>query len=539
EKVYDLQVYDNHNFFILAENEEIVDEKLILVKNCGEIGMSDNCSICILMLLNLYSFVRNKFQPDAYFDFVKFEKYTKIAQRLIDDLIDLEIEKINKILHKIKSDKFQDFIDTELELWNKTKETLIAGRRTGLGTNALADMFAALGVKYGSEESKKITDKVFKTFRNAAYESSIEMAEHLGAFPLFDYELEKDNEYLLDLYKDRPDLLERTKKFGRRNISLLTQSPSGSISIIAGTTSGCEPLFQKSYKRKKKSATDANKWEEYDVVHPKLKEFTERTGKPIEESPYNEYHEVNWKDSVDIQSIIQKYIDHSISKTINLPRDTPKETIEQVFITAWKQGCKGITVYVEGSREGILVDDKFEKWQNGVVKRPKSIPAECFSMQFKGEQFVLIVGLVKHNPYEIWIWKVDENNPIFPLKASGLNIYKEKRGKYILKWDKMHDADLGQMNISEKEIYNVELFAFTRMCSAFLRHNPNEIEVLISTVEKINDLNNIPKIICRLLKKYVKDGTKINGTECPNCKGHLIREAGCHCCKGCGYSTCM
>ena len=203
---------------------------------------------------------------------------------------------------------------------------------------------------------------------------------------------------------------------------------------MTGTTSGCEPLFQKSYKRKKKSVTDANKWEEYDVVHPKLKEFVE--------------------------------------------------------------------------------------------------------MKFKGEQYVLIVGLVDNNPYETWIWKVTESNPIFPLKALNFVIYKEKRGKYLLRWDKMYDADLGQLNISEREIYNVELFAFTRICSAFLRHNPNQIEVLISTIEKINDLNNIPKIITRLLKKYVKDNTHIYGVECPNCKGKLVRESGCHRCMGCGYSSC-
>ena len=327
EDVYDLQVYDNHNFVVynhIINEKGYYHRKGILVKNCGEIFMSEYSS-CILMLLNLYSFVDNPFLPNAVFNFNKFEKYTKIAQRLIDDLIDLEIEKVEQIIDKVNNDKPGKQHNTnqvELEYWQNVKNALINGRRTGLGTLALADMFAALGVKYGSEESKEITDKVFKTFRNAAYESSIEMAEHLGAFPIFDYELEKDNEYLLDLYKDRPDLLERTKKFGRRNISLLTQSPSGSISIIAGTTSGCEPLFQKSYKRKKKSATDANKWEEYDVIHPKLKEFTEIIGKTIDESPYNEYHEVDWKDSVDIQSIIQKYIDHSISKTINLPKGT-------------------------------------------------------------------------------------------------------------------------------------------------------------------------------------------------------------------------
>jgi ribonucleoside-diphosphate reductase alpha chain len=385
---------------------------------CSEIAMSEYES-CRLLLLNLFSFVDNPFTDKASFDYDKFERITIIAQRLMDDLIDLEIEKIDGILNKINRDPEEDGVKSvELALWNDIKKKAIEGRRTGLGITALGDVFATLNTGYGTPDSFVITDNIFRALRNSAYKSSIELAEVLGPFPIYDFELEKNNDYILRLKSDRPDLYEKMTIHGRRNIALLTVAPAGSISLLTQTTSGFEPLFMTSYTRRTKISNDLKNsadfvddkgdcWKEYKVLHPKLQMFTDINGdKSV--SPYQHFtaDKIDWQNRVKLQGIAQQYIDHSISSTENIPEDTPVSVVDEIYRTAWKSGCKGITIYRQGSRSGILIDDskakeKVQVTENHAIKRPSSLETEVHHIKAKKIDYYVAIGLLNGKPYEI------------------------------------------------------------------------------------------------------------------------------------------
>lgn len=524
---------------------------------CSEIAMSEYES-CRLLLLNLFSFVDNPFTDKASFDYDKFERITIIAQRLMDDLIDLEIEKIDGILNKINRDPEEDGVKSvELALWNDIKKKAIEGRRTGLGITALGDVFATLNTGYGTPDSFVITDNIFRALRNSAYKSSIELAEVLGPFPIYDFELEKNNDYILRLKSDRPDLYEKMTIHGRRNIALLTVAPAGSISLLTQTTSGFEPLFMTSYTRRTKISNDLKNsadfvddkgdcWKEYKVLHPKLQMFTDINGdKSV--SPYQHFtaDKIDWQNRVKLQGIAQQYIDHSISSTENIPEDTPVSVVDEIYRTAWKSGCKGITIYRQGSRSGILIDDskakeKVQVTENHAIKRPSSLETEVHHIKAKKIDYYVAIGLLNGKPYEIFVGEnvIDENPNDHTIKfripktVKTGKVKKIKRGVY-------------ELLASDNKVYllsglqeNADLDALTRTISLSLRHNVS-LSFIVQQLEKITGFDNFPKVLARALKGYIKNGTKVSGTECPNCgSSELVREEGCIRCPGCGWTKC-
>lgn len=556
EMTYDLQVEDNHNYFnLVSYDDNYINSQGILMHNCGEIHGAPYQS-CLLLSLNLYRFVENPFTASAKFNFDKFKKYVFASVRIGDDIVDLEEQKINSILRKIENDpESEEVKSVEYNLWKKILEKLLLSRKIGVGFTALADCLAALNLKYDSDEGIEMILKIGKALRDNSYQASVDLAEDVGTFPIFDFEKEESGncEFLTRLYNDCPELKEQTRKYGRRNMTLNTCAPTGTISLCAGVSAGIEPVFSLIETRMKKASfVDESKkdsyhtdsegilWEKYQIKHPKLKKW-ELMNPGKTEHPYVEAYDVDYKKRAELQGCINKYIDNSISSTVNLPEDITPEEISEVLFAAWKSGCKGITVFRENSRMAVKSrtdnDSNDEVWPNGVYKRPKSIPAECMHMTYNKEPYVLIVGLVKGNPYETWIWKI-EDKLIFPYGAKNFHIVKERKGKYILTWDKRTDEDPGKLSISDLQVDNSLIFAFTRLISAFLRHNPNELEVLISTFEKMPQFDSIPKLIARLLKKYLKDGTRIYGLQCPTCEHALTRKSGCVFCENCGYSVC-
>jgi ribonucleoside-diphosphate reductase alpha chain len=537
---------------------------------CGEIVLSKNDS-CRLMVLNLESYVKNPFTENTEFDFKLFSEHVQKAQKLMDDLVDIEVECVDKILAKIESDPEPlEIKQIELNLWKKIREAGINGRRTGLGITALGDCLAALNIKYGSEDSIKMTEEIYKCLAVNAYRSSVNLAKERGAFPIFDLNLEKDHPFLKRIWNEDKNLFKDYVKYGKRNIALLTTAPTGSISTLTKTTSGIEPPFLLSYVRRKKiNATDkegrvdfiddlGDKWQEFTVYHHGVKKWMDATGKKdIKESPYfgATSNDIDWLASVEIQSVAQKWIDHSISKTCNLPNNTTKELVSDIYLKAYESGCKGFTVYRDGCRSGVLVSEETHKKQNKnpnerpneieycmAPKRPEKLPCEIKKVKINGEAWTIFVGLFDGKPYELF---------------GGLSKYVEIPNKYktgyIVKNGKVNDITTynlivgdGDDQMTIKDIANVfenpNYGAFTRTISLSLRHGvPLQYIVEQLSKDKYSDMISFSKVISRVFKSYIKDGTKVSSEKkCPNCfaTNSLVYQEGCLKCNSCVYSKC-
>jgi ribonucleoside-diphosphate reductase alpha chain len=513
---------------------------------CSEIPLCPYDS-CRLLVVNLLSFVDNPFTAQARFDTTKFKEVTRIAQRLMDDLIDLETEKIKQIIHKIESDpELPEIKERERDLWYKILDKCLSGRRTGLGITALGDMFAALGVKYASDKSIELVDRIFCDFKLAAFESSCDMAEEIGPFPIWDWDKEKSSEFLLQIQKDSPELYARISKCGRRNIGLLTLAPTGTVSIVSQTTSGGEPLFSlaKYTRRKKINSNDRNSrvdfvdaqgdsWQHFDVYHPQVERWMKITGeKDLTKSPWHGAcaSDIDWGKRVMIQATIQNHIDHAISSTVNLPSDVSEDVVAQIYETAWRAGCKGITVYREGCRSGVLVKDlgKLHIQHNDAPKRPTVLPGEIFATTCKKDKLYVAVGFLEGDPYEVFTG-LNQKDAIHYAKGK---IHKDARGKYAFVYEDGSKYHLTNGHNDDSAD------ALTRLISSNLRHGAN-ISFIVHQLEKTRgDLFTFSKVLARVLKKYIKNGTKITGENCPSCGGELSREEGCATCKGCGHSKC-
>jgi ribonucleoside-diphosphate reductase alpha chain len=528
---------------------------------CSELPLCTYDS-CRLMVLNLFSYVENPFTPKAKFNFSLFKEHAAICQRLMDNMIDLELEKIDGIIKKIKSDpEDSETKKTELDLWTKVKRKCQDGRRTGTGITAMGDMIAALGLGYGSEESITLVDKIHKMMMVASFRSSVDMAKELGAFPIWNWELEKDTSFAKEIQKADKELYADMEKWGRRNIANLTIAPTGSLSILSQTTSGVEPLFMLfPYTRRKKiNPNDANAktdfvdqngdhWQEFEVYHPKVKMWMDVTGESdLKKSPWFGFcaEDIDWVQAVKLQAAAQKYIDHAISKTVNLPEEVTEEEVAKIYEAAWQYGCKGMTVYRKNCRTGVLVEKKTEEkkpenviQKNDAPKRPEVLQAEAWISNVKGHPYYVVVGLLNGDPYEIFTG-INEHasadgtvGNIIPKNGMTGTVTKKGRGNYFF--------NSGGESYKLTNGHNDEnADALCRMISTSLRHG-SDISFVVHQLEKTKgDLLSFAKVLARGLKKYIKDGTKVHGEECPSCGGHNVeRGDGCVICRDCGWTKC-
>lgn len=544
---------------------------------CGEIPLCPYDS-CRLLAINLYSYVKNPFTDQAEFDFDLFKEHSHWAQRIMDDIIDLEIEKIDDILRKIREDPESDEVKrTEYDLWVKIKSKAIEGRRTGIGITAEGDMLAALGMRYGSPEGNEFSTKVHKTLAVETYRSSVNLARERGKFPIFDYEREKDNPFIRRIFSEAPELEEEMKLHGRRNISLLTVAPTGTVSLMAQTTSGIEPVFLPAYKRRRKvNPNDKNvkvafidevgdSWEEYNVFHPKFETWLSIKGynieevksldddslnKIVEQSPYYKAtsNDVDWVSKVSLQGSVQKWVDHSISVTINLPNDVSEELVDELYRTGWKEGCKGITVYRDGSRSGVLISksEKKETAENDQnnFKRPKVLNAEIQRFNNDDEKWVAFVGLKDGKPYEIFTGISDED--MFPIPSSVKNgqIIKIRDEDGEARYDFRYKDKYGYLNTigGLSHQFNKEFWNYAKLISSVLRHGM-PIEKAVNLIDSMNfdsdNINSWKAGVKRALKKYVPDGTKVNRAKCKECSSeNIVYQEGCLTCSDCGSSKC-
>jgi ribonucleoside-diphosphate reductase alpha chain len=516
--------------------------KTTCVNPCAELILSLHDS-CRLLITNVFSCVNNPYTKKAKLNLERLTHLAKISQRFMDDIVDLELEHIDRIIGKIKTDPENKRVKSrEITLWNNIRLTCEKGRRTGTGITALGDTLAALGIKYGSKKSLEVTELIYKTVKLGAYESSIEMAEELGPFQVWDYNLEKDNPFLLRIKDERPDLYERMKKSGRRNIALLTTAPTGSVSLLAklinrfGTSSGIEPVFQVEHIRRRKinpgdtakvDFVDQNgdKWTEYPVYHSGYEEWKE-FGEG--ESPYEGAcaEELDWQFRVKLQGAAQKHVDHSISSTINLPESVTEEEVATIYETAWMEGLKGVTVYRKNCRTGVLVDKKEHATikKTDAPKRPKTIPCDVHHINVSGKKYMVFVGMI-NEPYEIMAYEGSYEG------AKQGTITKIKRRTY--------KADLGNVVIdSITDRCTPEEEAITRLVSTSLRHGA-DIQFVVHQLEKTGgSMTSFAKCLARSLKKYIKDGSHVSGEECPNCSSKLTRQEGCIKCVSCEFSKC-
>lgn len=550
---------------------------------CGEIPLCPYDS-CRLLAINLYSYVVNPFTPEAYFDFDLFKKHVALAQRIMDDIIDLELEKIERILEKIDSDpESMEVKGSERHLWEKIYRKSGLGRRTGVGITAEGDMLAAMGLRYGTEEATEFSEKVHKTIALEAYRSSVNMAKERGAFEIYDAEREKNNPFINRLKEADPELYEEMKKYGRRNIACLTIAPTGTTSLMTQTTSGIEPVFMPVYKRRRKvNPNDANvhvdfvdetgdAFEEYVVFHHKFltwmkingydpdKRYTqEEIDELVEKSPYYKAtsNDVDWLMKVKMQGRIQKWVDHSISVTINLPNNVSEDLVNQLYVEAWRSGCKGCTVYRDGSRAGVLIStkkkDKKEEEEECRCKppqvvevRPKVLEADVVRFQNNKEKWVAFVGLLDGRPYEIFTGlQDDEEGIVLPKSVTSGRIiksYDEDGTKhYDFQFENKRGYKMTIEGLSEK--FNKEYWNYAKLISGVLRWRM-PIEQVIKLVGSLQldseNINTWKNGVERALKKYVQDGTEAKGVKCPNC-GHetLVYQEGCLICKTCGSSRC-
>ncbi|MCI5782878.1 MAG: adenosylcobalamin-dependent ribonucleoside-diphosphate reductase [Bacteroidales bacterium] len=550
--------------------------KTISTNPCGEIPLCPYDS-CRLLAINLYSYVVNPFTPDAYFDFDLFKVHVAKAQRIMDDIIDLEKEKIDTIIQKIDSDPEPEEVkSTERHLWEKIRTKTLKGRRTGVGTTAEGDMLAALGFKYGTPEATDFSVSVHKALCLAAYKSSVDMAQERGAFEIFDADREKNNPFINRIKEADPELYDKMKKYGRRNIACLTIAPTGTTSLMTRTTSGIEPVFLPAYKRRRKvNPSDENiridyvdesgdAFEEYIVYHPKFIEWMKINNIPLKhdytndeiealiaKSPYADAtsNDIDWHEKVRMQGKIQKWVDHSISVTINLPSDVTEELVKELYEEAWKCGCKGCTVYRDGSRSGVLVSiskkEETPTIQPHVIKRPNELEADVVRFQNNKEKWIAFVGLMNGTPYEIFTGLADDDDGIFcPKSVSHGKIIKAIGEDGVKRYDFQFVNKRGYKTTIEGLSYkfNPEYWNYAKLISGVLRYGMpiDQVLKLVSGLELDSQSINTWKMgVERALKKYLPNGTKAAGQTCPNC-GHetLIYQEGCLICTSCGTSKC-
>lgn len=560
--------------------------KTVSTNPCGEIPLCPYDS-CRLLAINLYSYVENPFTPNAKFNFSKFKEHVMYAQRMMDDIIDLEMEKIETIIAKIEADPETDEVKaTELNLWKKIKDKTSQGRRTGVGTTAEGDMIAAMGLTYGTEEATKFSVEVHKTLALAAYRSSVMLASERGAFPVFDYKREANNPFMNRLKEADPKLYDLMVKYGRRNIACLTIAPTGTTSILTQTTSGIEPVFLPVYKRRRKvNANDkevrvdfvdesGDAFEEYVVYHPKFITWMNINGIEVKDnytqeqideivakSPYYKAtsNDVDWLNKVKMQGAVQKWVDHSISVTINLPNDVSEDMVNKLYVEAWKSGCKGCTVYRDGSRSGVLISLKNEKKkttenaapspadENGFVthKRPIELDADVVRFQNNKEKWIAFIGLIDGKPYEIFTGIADDDEGIFcPKSVSKGKIIKviDENGqkRYDFQFVNKRGFKTTIEGLSEK--FNPEFWNYAKLISGVLRYRMPIAQVLklVGSLELDNQSINTWKVgVERALKKYLPNGEKASGQTCPNCgQESLVYQEGCLICTNCGTSRC-
>lgn len=555
---------------------------------CGEIPLCPYDS-CRLLAINLYSYVENPFTPQATFNFELFKKHVAMAQRFMDDIIDLEQEKIDAILNKIANDPQSDEVKyTERHLWEKIKHKTAQGRRTGVGITAEGDMLAALGLRYGTEEATEMAVKVQQTLALSAYASSVNMAKERGAFPVYDAKREENNPFILRIKEHDAALYDDMVKYGRRNIACLTIAPTGTTSLMTQTTSGIEPVFMPVYKRRRKvNPNDTNvhvdfvdetgdSFEEYIVYHPKFitwmktqgldteKRYTqEEIDELVARSPYYKAtaNDVDWLMKVRMQGAIQKWVDHSISVTVNLPNSVDEELVNRLYVEAWKSGCKGCTIYRDGSRAGVLVstqktDKKKKKQEEDLLTKGMKLPEvterrpdvlECDVVRFQNnkEKWVAFVGLLDGHPYEIFTGlQDDEEGIVLPKTVTKGRIIKtvlpDGTKRYDFQFQNKRGYKMTVEGLSEK--FNKEYWNYAKLISGVLRYRmpiENVIKLVNSLQLESENINTWKVGVSRALKKYVIDGTEAKGQKCPNC-GHetLVYQEGCLICKHCGASRC-
>jgi len=534
---------------------------------CSEIAMQGGDS-CRLIAINLYSFVKDPFTDKATFDYKKLYEVVYESQRLMDDLVDLELEAVDKIFNKIMHDKEpNDIKQVEIDTWKLLYKTGKKGRRTGLGFTALADAMAAMGKKFDTDEALEVVDEIMKTKFRGEFDSSIDMAITRGKFEVFNPEIENYSEFVQMIEKDFPEIYNRMMKYGRRNISISTVAPTGSLSMLAQTSSGIEPVFLLSYKRRRKVNQDddnatvdyvddmGDAFEEFDVYHQKLKQWMDVTGKTdINESPYAgaTAPEIDWKKRVEMQALVQKYTTHSISSTINLASDVSVDLVGDIYIESWKKGLKGITVYRDGSRSGILVsnDKKKEKKNDECFaetifpKRPKSIEAKVVRFQNDYDKWVAVVGLINNRPYEVFTGKI-EDAFILPTWLEKGWVIKNRDDEGKSRYDFQFLDKQGYKVTLEglSRTFDKEYWNYAKLISGVLRHGM-PIPYVVDLINNLNmydeNINTWKNGIARTLKQFVVDGTQAADKKCVECgdPDGLIYEEGCLKCKNCGHTKC-
>ncbi|MBP8850787.1 MAG: adenosylcobalamin-dependent ribonucleoside-diphosphate reductase [Breznakibacter sp.] len=542
---------------------------------CGEIPLCPYDS-CRLIALNLYSYVENPFTEQSLFNFELFSKHVAYTQRIMDDIIDLELEKIDGILAKINDDpETEDVKLVERNLWLNIRKKAIEGRRTGVGITGEGDMLAALGLTYCSENAIDFSVEVQKTLAIAAYQSSVDMARERGAFPIYSFEKEQNNPFIRRLFEASPALEEGMRRYGRRNIAALTIAPTGSTSMLTQTTSGIEPIFQPYYMRRRKvNPNDANatvdfvdgqgdSWQEYNVIHHKFKTWMEVKGYDVDRnytnaqldelvklSPYykSSSADIDWVNKVKMQGAMQKWVDHSISVTINLPESATEELVGELYVEAWRSGCKGMTVYREGSRDGVLISSKEtpkeEEKHVSASKRPYELEADVVRFQNNREKWIAFVGLANGRPYEIFTGLSDEDGLYLPKMVNKGIIRKEKNPDGSSRYDFIYANKMGHKTSIEglSYMFNKEYWNYAKLISGVLRHGMaiDDVVQLVEGLHFDNDsINNWVSGVERALKKYIPDGTEAKKGSCTNCGSHsLVYQEGCLTCKSCGSSKC-
>ncbi len=536
--------------------------KTISTNPCSEIALSAYDS-CRLISMNLTGYVKNAFTKDAFFDFELFKQDIAIAQRMADNLVDLELELIEKIMKCCDAGH-------EAELWMKLWKAGNDGRRTGTGTHGLADTLVQLGLRYDGDDALNMVDSIYKALRDVAYETSVDLAKERGAFPVYSWELEKNCEFIKRLPEH---IQEKMKKYGRRNIALLTQAPTGSVSLLSkigefnsfGVSSGVEPVFRNFYTRKKKiNANDGmvrvdsidnvgDKWQHFKIYHPNVRNYLESTlslkdgyNDPVLPDYFVTSDQIDWMRRVQIQGVEQQYIDHSISSTINLPKGTSSEVVGNLYLESWKKGLKGVTVYVDGSRDGVLITESDEKPSSTnrpkkimpvmAPKRPKELPCDIHHITVKGKKWIVLVGLLENDPYEVFMGHSESLS--LPKKYNKGILHKTNKGIYNL------HIDVDNEDLIIKDVIiafdNPECAWATRMISTSLRHGV-AVDFIVDQLSKDGGMQDVNKVLSRIFKNYIKDGQKVRTTFiCPECKSdNLVYKDGCPSCLDCGHSKCV
>lgn len=551
--------------------------KTVSTNPCGEIPLCPYDS-CRLLAINLFSYVENPFTEQASFNFDLFKKHVAAAQRIMDDIIDLELEKIDNILAKIDADPENEEIKrVEKNMWLEIRKKAREGRRTGVGITAEGDMLAGLGIKYGSEKGIEFSVKIHKTLAIEAYRSSVHMAKERGAFSFYDSEREKNNPFIQRIKNEDEKLYFEMLEYGRRNVALLTIAPTGTTSLMTQTTSGIEPVFLPVYKRRRKVNPNdkevrvdyvdetGDSWEEYVVFHHRFKEWMEANGfeidknysqkdldKLVKKSPYYKAtsNDIDWMSKVKMQGAVQKWVDHSISVTINLPNEATEELVGNLYLKAWEEGCKGVTVYRDGSRSGVLISNEEKKEEKNLLanfptKRPQTLDADVVRFQNNKEKWIAFIGLIDNRPYEIFTgFADDEDGILIPRWVNEGVIIKNKDEDGNSRYDFQYKNQRGYKTTIEglSHKFDPEFWNYAKLISSTLRHGmPIEKAVdLINSLQLDNEsINTWKNGVARALKRYVADGTEAKGQKCSNCNStNLIYQEGCLTCKDCGSSKC-